>query len=290
MTTTFKKPTNVRYVDMAIYIDSHIYTEDYDPTTIYEYLYHLIMMLAYKAKYYRKFEYYDSFALYGATTIYLRLTNPKQFQTDNTGNPVMRKVTSCLNYIKSCIYPLKVAYEQSEYYQNHLKYNKNDIPYNYSFSESLIDSVDYIALTDFESYLHDVPRTIRAFMNTIPYKQNSQIWNNIYISCLLNVLNVLTLTKKQQDLLKRYGKKIYSDTSLIDTLYRTQRKQTILLFELPKDYTDYIKLLLGRIWKILSTDLAQILKTDITAHGNVRDLVIDACKDDIGALNDEHFP
>lgn len=33
-----RKPANLKYTDMAIYIDTHIYTNDYDEEKVYQYL------------------------------------------------------------------------------------------------------------------------------------------------------------------------------------------------------------------------------------------------------------
>ena len=82
----FKKPKDVRYVEMAMYIDEKIKQQDIseeESSLIYEYLYHLIYMLAVKNKYFNKEVYYDEFAITLATDVFHRLfTNPKLDELD----------------------------------------------------------------------------------------------------------------------------------------------------------------------------------------------------------------
>ena len=75
--TVYKKPKNLKYTDMAIYIDTHIYTNDCDDELVFKYLYFLCMMLAYKAKYFDSYQKYNDFAVSAATTIYLRLKSKR---------------------------------------------------------------------------------------------------------------------------------------------------------------------------------------------------------------------
>ena len=58
----YKKPKGVKYTDMAIYIDNHIYSEDCDDDLVFQYLYHLVNMFAYKHKFFNRAEYYDDFS------------------------------------------------------------------------------------------------------------------------------------------------------------------------------------------------------------------------------------
>jgi len=52
MSSLFSKPTGVRYVDMCIYIDKHIYEENRDDSTIFKYMCLLGKMLAYRQRYF----------------------------------------------------------------------------------------------------------------------------------------------------------------------------------------------------------------------------------------------
>ena len=43
---TFIKPKGLKYTDMCIYIDKNAYTDNPDDEKIFQYLYHLVSMLA----------------------------------------------------------------------------------------------------------------------------------------------------------------------------------------------------------------------------------------------------
>mgnify|MGYP003328814068 CR=1 FL=1 len=64
MNPLFKKPKDVRFVDMAIWIDEHIYDEDCDMDKAFTYMYLLAYMLASKAKYFKNINDYDGFAYF----------------------------------------------------------------------------------------------------------------------------------------------------------------------------------------------------------------------------------
>ena len=114
---TYSNP-NIKYTDMCIYIDAHAYEEDRNDDLIFEYLYHITKMLAHKSNYFNKPKYYDDFGIYAAGKLFLRLINPKQFDINpDTGLPRLTKIKSILNYAKTKIYPLKVEFEQENYYQ-----------------------------------------------------------------------------------------------------------------------------------------------------------------------------
>ena len=53
MTYTYTKPKGVTYTQMAIKIDDMAYSDSCDDELLFEYLYHLSFMLAYKAKYFK---------------------------------------------------------------------------------------------------------------------------------------------------------------------------------------------------------------------------------------------
>ena len=73
-----KKTPKVRYVDMAIYVDKYINTPEENTAQTYEYLVMLAYMLASKRRFFNREDYYDNFAKYVATFVYLRMTDKRQ--------------------------------------------------------------------------------------------------------------------------------------------------------------------------------------------------------------------
>ena len=77
----YTKPANLTYTDLCIYFDNNIYKKDRNDFLLFEYLYHIVLMLASKARYFRDFEDYDEFAIFGATRVYLRYPNIENLDT-----------------------------------------------------------------------------------------------------------------------------------------------------------------------------------------------------------------
>ena len=121
MAGQFHKPPNMKYTDMCIYIDENldkiINTGEYPDieTRVYEYLYHILYALACKQNFFPKFEDYDMFATYGAGELYISMRNKQM----NAGKVVRGKevvpIKSCLNFIKSVLFPLKVNYTRQNF-------------------------------------------------------------------------------------------------------------------------------------------------------------------------------
>jgi len=124
-------------------------------------------MLAKKANYFNKFEYYDDFATYMATSTYFRIKNPKQFQEDSK----MDKIKSILNYLKATIYPRKVSFEQEFYSQVISQTDEDKVEYDtdYTFSDTLSESTGELSRSDFSICLADITKTFKSYLSRIPY-------------------------------------------------------------------------------------------------------------------------
>ena len=59
----YQKPKDVTYTEMCMYIDDNVYKDNFDERLVYEYIYHIVYMLAKKAQYFKKNSYYDDFAI-----------------------------------------------------------------------------------------------------------------------------------------------------------------------------------------------------------------------------------
>lgn len=176
-----------------------MYKEDVDDNKLFEYLWHLSLMLARKANFFNKTYYYEDFATYNATRIFFRIKNPKQFDDSSS----MQKIKSSLNYLKATLYPSKVDFEQ-EHYSQVISYSNSDeedvaFDVHYSFSDKLSESVDELTRVEFTQCLNDIITTFKWYLEKLPYNKNSVIWKNIYISCLLTILNSIVIDNKTYD-------------------------------------------------------------------------------------------
>lgn len=254
---SFQKPHDVRWVDMAIWCDKHAYEPDCDNDKLYQYLYWLFWMLAHQSNSFHKESDYDEYSLMGATTVYYRLKNPKQFD----GSGKLQKVKSVLNYIKTVSYPICVLYQQQSFAQ---AFSAEDDPDKYSklktqLVDSVIRSYDRSRNFEFQDCLNRVKSCIKDAVSDSPYRSDKLTYHNIYISCLLTILNYLSLDKVKLDRLNYRQNKGMNNDYVIDELYSDVRYQPALLFHLPKSMSNYISTLVNRAMSLVASDLVSIL-------------------------------
>ena len=247
----YKKPDGVSYTDMCIYIDTHVY-ETYDENTVYEYLYHIIKMLATRNGYFNNSHDYENFALYSASKLFMRLTTKKDIP----------RIKSILNYSKKVLYPFKVEFQMLEFSQTLSKDSYQD-ELNYNFDNIISKTLTSLDISDFGLTMMDVGTTCRKFLSTIPYDKNSSEWMNIYISVMLTFLDSVTLPNKSKDRLKHLEETKYIRDYHLDNFYEDEREGQPILFHLPSHMSNYISVLSRQLRGILAKDLSDILHTKV---------------------------
>lgn len=272
---TFQKPKDVTYTQMAIYIDEHVYEKDCDDALIYEYIYHLVEMLAFKRAFFKSTEQYDNFSLITATRIFYRLRNKDQFVLLEDGTYKLSKVKSILNYIKRVIYPLKVKYEQETYSQEkpysieeqkaHVELQVKSLQRDYASNKQKLTEIDL------KDYLSTLTTTIRNFLKTIPIKNNSSEWLNIYISCLLSFLNLTTLNNKSLQRLNNFKQNHILSDKYLEVLYDIENEDFVILYHLDYSMRDYIFVLVNQLKNIIIKDIIEIKDQ----YDNAQELVFD---------------
>lgn len=278
----YKKPANIKYTDMCIYIDRNVYRDDLteaEENKIFEYLFHIAKMLAYKAKYFTRTEYYDDFAVYFATSVYFRLKNKKQFEIDEeTNEPKLTKIKSCLNYMKNVAYLRKIEFEQEFYSQTFspVLTDGDDVIYDtkYSFADKLAEVSDEISAVEFDICLGEICKTTRNFLKRIPYKQGTITWMNIYLSCLLTMLSTLTLSNRSIEHINNLKFDINNRPRALEKLYSDNPQSFVILYHLDKSMQDYIWILVQEIKHIMSKDLSLSLHTYIPTTSMLNALAI----------------
>ncbi len=272
------RPKGVRYVDMAIWVDANAYKEDCDQEKMYDYIYQLSKMLAYKRGLCQNYQHYEDFALYAASKYFLRITDKRQFELDENGEPKLKRIKSILNYIKKTLYTSKIDFDR-EYGDS----ADPDVPVEVdnegsNFRDILESTVDEIHIAEFEHYLHDVSRTIKFHLQKLPYKRDSAEWLNIYTSCLLSLLNSVTLPRKSLLRLNAMIKAGKSKMSLIDKMYRKERENSTILYHLDESMRDYITVLVNEIRKVIANDLSGILHTHISTASYTSEMMMQTLK------------
>ena len=258
---------------MAIAIDEMIYSDHCDDELVYQYLYHLSYMLAVKNRYFNSAKMYDDFAIYTATSVFLRLKNKKQFQPDKNGNYKLTKIKSVLNYLKKTLYFRKVSFEQEVYSQT-LSYEEvtDDILVpTYTFSNRLSTIAERLNRVEFGCYLETIVNVFKDYLKNIPYRYKSPEWYNIYISCLLTFLNNIILSYKDLEKLNNSKYRI-GDIEMIKD-YFNQNKDEVILYHLNENMKDYILILVRCIKHIIAKDLSEDLHCEINTY-NLSDIII----------------
>ena len=272
----FKKPKDVRYVEMAMYVDEKIKQQNIseeESSLIYEYLYHLIYMLSVKHKYFNKEVYYDEFAISLAGDVFHRLfTNPKLDELDENGNPKMVRIKSCLNYIKAILYGRKVAFEQTNYSQKYVSLDESTLvdSTTYNSYSSIRDNIQFNLNIDMDLYLNSISKTIKHFIYTnSPYKKNKMLLKNIYISCLLSIVNSLTFTINDVKGIENKYTKPDAKFRYLCKAYKQNRDNCIILYHLPHKYKDYIKLLVRQLYTLIGKDIQEVCSSSIALPEDV---------------------
>lgn len=271
---TFKKPKNVKYVDMCIYVDKKVQGEqplsDEEASLVYEYLYHIIYMLAVKHRYFSKEEYYDEFALLTAGDVFNRLfANPKLFELNEDGSPKLTKIKSCLNYIKAILYGRKVHFEQTYYSQKYTEIETEDTLPISSFSYTR-DNFDFKINLNTDLYLSSISKTIKTYIqNNTPYRKNKLLLKNIYLSCLFSILNSLVFTEQEANNIQNKYTTIDAKTRYLYKAYKLNRENSIILYHLPNYYKSYITVLVRQLYTVIGKDIKEICRTDISIPEDV---------------------
>ena len=266
---TYRKPANIKYTDMCIYIDNTVYTEDKDDNLIFEYLYHLSVMFASKYKYFKNREYLDNFGIFAATHFFMRLTNERQFLEES--NPKkLDKIKSILNYIKQIIYAIKVQFEQSEYYQS----INDDVEICvadstiYTYKNQIQETLDKLNKVEFNLYLEEIPNVVKEFLQNIPHIKGSNEWLNIYTSCLLTLLNSITMSNAGKRKLAVTLNSNSDPVAMCERIYKREQEDNIILFHLDESYRNYISVLIQKLKHIIASNLSTNLYTYVPSANN----------------------
>lgn len=277
----YTKPKDVTYTQMAMFIDEHAYDEnasDEQNNLIFEYIFHLVSMLAYKAKFFSRYQYYEDFALYVASAVYLRLKNPRQFKYNQNGEPKLKRVKSILNYIKTILYPKKVDFEQEHYDQTFSKVDNeelnSDVGIGYTFADSLVDSIDDLSKVNFKLCLGDITKTIRSYIYNLPFRNDKVFINNLYLSCLLTFLSSITPRTNELERISRLKLAQHREIEIDELLIDQFDLDDVILFHIDGRYKKYVYLLTKEVKHLIANDLSLILENELGSESMMKSFLI----------------
>ena len=253
-----------RTVDLCIYVDNNAYNPDVDKEQLFDALYNIAYSVSFKHKMLPKFEDYEPFALFAASKLYMRLTNPKQFLPDDDPKK-LKKVKSILNFLKTTLYPMVVDYQQENYAQRFsLEDEREDLvetakDLRHEVVKSVSKQYTDILRIDFEYYLNKICYTIKGFLKTTPYAEDKLTLHNLYLSCLMTLINQITLCNVNKERLQNKIDKGYRTDDFINRIYKEEQLTSVVVYHLNPSMKNYISTLVCRIRKLIINDLRDLI-------------------------------
>lgn len=268
---TYYKPKDLSYSDLCIWCDNNAYKPDCDINRLYEYLYLIAVMLAKHHKFFKHSYLYDRFGLYIATRMYLRLFNPKQYELKEDGTPKMVKLKSVLNYMRAMLFGAKCDFEQLEYTQILSKEEESsDVCIISDIDTTIQDSLNDIENCEFNIYLETLPLTVKKFIDKLKFKFNNVELNNIYLSCILTLLNHITINNRDKERLARTRS---VSLEQLEYIYKLESKEPIL-FHLDKSLAPLVNVLVNELKQLIAKELCYKTKTNITSKNNIKNILL----------------
>lgn len=267
---TYNKPPGMRYVDMAIYFDENIGKPDRDDERLFQYLYHLFYMLSSKAKYFHLYEDYDEFALYAATTVYMRAIKPAPPGED-------RPIKSILNYSKAVLYPLKVTFMR-EAFEERIDPEVDDRFDTHMLSDNLAASIetDYNVemAKDFITYFKELPKHIQKVVSETPYKNDPVMSRRLYISILLTFMKSITLSNSDIKKVKRRDKRGQEIDNYKVKILEKEKDINATTWRIDPNLANYINLLTNKVRKSFGEDLADIRQSYVLDEDELKAIMM----------------
>lgn len=262
----FKAKTEISYTDMCKFIDANLYNPEADKEKIWTYISQLIYMLSWKYKYFTSTYHYEKFAIFATSELFFWVESRKRRRNN---------IKSILNYLNAVLPFLKIRYQNNEFIQvnpNVTDFESED--YEVGLGLTVQYQADKLQITDFECYVQDIIKTIRNTINHIPKKKNSFEYYNIYLSCLLTLLDQFSFNEEQREKYKVLLKKPNKTNNYLDKIYLDKSKEEPKLFNLDDIKKDYIKILVNECKKSIMYDLNYLMDYPEKTLNSSKDIIL----------------
>ena len=251
-----------RVVDLCKWIDENAYKENVDKEILFDSLFRCVTLICIKNKLFSNWSDYEPFGLYASTRLYLRLINEKQFQLDENSEPKMKRIKSILNFIKKTLRPMIVDFQQKAFKEEF----RPEI-HGEDFINSLKDGLLYQARCQFSdkiasecvSYFESLPKTVWQVVMQTPYQNDKLITHCLYVSCLLTLLNQITLSNHNKRTLKEKLDKNFKVDEFVNIVYDDESKDATLLYGIDESLKNYVATLVNIIKNNICVDLKHIV-------------------------------
>jgi hypothetical protein len=240
----WKKPSNLKYTDMCIYVDENvpkIVNPGENPeleNTIYNYLWLLVKALAIKKCMFKDFKDYDMYAFYSANRLFLALRKNQLNQGKTIKGKLIRPIKSCLNYTKALLYPMKIEYQRESFKEiieeEFISTKFDAIAYKEQLKSQARESSG--VTVHFKEYVTAALERSDKLLNDVlqksPFNSTTPEYHNLKISILLTSLQILKNKKKLN-----------------------AAPQSVILWHLPKSMASYMKVLLKEFFTALKLEV-----------------------------------
>lgn len=267
-----KKP-EIRYVDMAKYVDENVHKPDHDIKKIYDYLTMLAYMLAVKRRFFNYEWYYDRFAEYLARITYMRIVKADQPQVVKRkidGKDVtvelhqgdkcwLYPIKSCLNYMKQVLYVKKCQFvaEEFDYTTDTSNQDLVDAFKDYAY-KNVLETNNDLLVCDINLYFKTIDKIIKNEIKSGVYGNDPVMVWKLYTSCLLSLLRNLTPSNKNKIKIdKSVARATYTEELMTDIMYE-ENKSAPVVYGLSDEYLDYVAYLLQKIKTQIIRDIQEL--------------------------------
>lgn len=261
----WKKPANMKYTDMCIYIDENV-PKIINPgehpdieNTIYNYLWLLVKALAIKKCMFTDFQDYDMYAFYAANRLFFALRKNQLNQGKTIKGKLIRPIKSCLNYTKALLYPMKIEYQREsfrEVIEEEFVSKKFDA---FAYKEQLKNKArDASGVTlQFKEHVQDAVMSNSKLLDDVlqksPFNKSTPEYQNLKISILLTSIQILKNKKK------------------LDAV-----PQSVILWHLPKSMSSYTKVLLKEFFMALKLEIMDCYKMSDVSETDLENILSSA--------------
>ena len=271
----WKKPANLKYTDLCIYIDENvpkIINPGENPeieNTIYNYLWLLVKALAIKKCMFTDFQDYDMYAFYAANRLFFALRKNQLNQGKTIKGKLIRPIKSCLNYTKALLYPMKIEYQREsfrEVIEEEFVSKKFDA---FAYKEQLKSSARNAAgvTLQFKEHVEDAIKCNGQLLDEVlqksPFNSSTPEYQNLKISILLTSIQILKNKKK------------------LDAM-----PQSVILWHLPKSMASYTKVLLKEFFMALKLEIMDCYTTSNMSEQDLENILSSAQE---ATFNEEQY-
>jgi hypothetical protein len=242
-------------------------------------------MIAVKGRYFQKPEDYDEFALVAAGKYFLRLVDPRQ----EGENPELKPITSILNYIKKTLYPASVDWRKDNFSQilnpEANKYIDPEVISN-NMKANIQSAYRAPSMVYIEEDVQALPQRIHKLVYGCQFRAEPLLCHRLYMSCLLSLLNSITLTNKSLEALHSYHERkgVYPSEAYINRLYSRASEDPIILWHLSEDYRDFVIYLVNRGRKEFTDAISETVSS-FQLSDEVLDAILKSSYDTTGSAD-----